>query len=240
MKVICSIKDIERQGWALAFQHQGHEFSFFDQHVSIHNACQLFRPDIFIHQDDMTNRSIQNACNKYGVMMLHVKHYNLPICANSYSYQRQNQDSQENFIAVFAEKPTQSGIELVNKLKWQHDLRIFSTTRWPFNEYCGFLNPEQFAIICSTAKACVVASEVPHALHYNACLCGANLLTMNDMEIGIAIKDDLTKILDPRNLFLKQMMDYTFVKQYRDCRIIPKLIEEIYEQEKCGHSAGQN
>ena len=239
MRILCSIQDAERQGWALAFEEKGHAFSFFDKKVSPHNACQLFKPDIFLHNDDMPPRNIQNACSKYKVVMINVNRYDIPICANTFAYQVQGGHDRENFIAVFG-RPNPEGLSVVSQFMLHDTIRIFSDVRWPYNEYCGFLNPTQFATICSKAKACLVAEPKPSILHYNACLCGANLLTMEEMDVGTPILNDkhlitnINKYIGSKTAFLKQMMDFTYVKQGRDCRIIPQIIESIYEQEKTG------
>lgn len=232
MKILCAVEDKERQGWALAFEGQGHSFSFFNEKLSIHHVCQLYKPDILLHKQRPLAKYAQNACYRYNCVPIDVEQHKIPICANTYLFKRVPADKQE-YIAIFGD-PTDLSVKLISKLVEKHKVRVFSDQKWPLSEYCGFVNPTTFSRICNEASACIVSHYKPHVDHYNVVAAGGNLLSfVENLEIGTPILTaaDVPAIINSRSSYIKQLSDHSFVVGSRSCNIIPGFILDIYEKE---------
>lgn len=232
MRILCMLEDTERQGWALAFQHRGDDFSFFDGRLAIHHVCQLFNPDIFIHNTLPAHKSIQNACNEHNCTMINVHFHKIPICANTFIY-KPTQTEKKDYIAVFGDpSPTNEGI--INKISQKHKIRIFGGKKWGANEYCGFVNPAEYSKICNEAAACIVVSGKPSIEHYHVCAAGGSLLHgIEGLEIGTHFSNinEIEEIINSKQFYLQRLIDRSFVLQNRNCNLIPDIIYDIYQKE---------
>lgn len=234
MKILCRIENEESQGWSLAFSRVGHTFSFYDGHTPMHNVCHLFKPDMYICNNRYLNRSMQNACAKYKTVIVNVdKHREkIPICANTILYNKYPAKQHDGTLLVFGE-PNEKYISLVNSLSRIIKTKIFHHTRWPLNEYCGFVEQPEFLNLVNKSFGCLVVGDTLGASHLNVCAAGGSLFTTCKSEFGSIVNnvEDLMLLMNDRLLLYKRIEDYNNVRINRPITNVISPFLEIYEEE---------
>lgn len=234
MRILCRVENEEMQAWSMALSRAGHQFSFYDGQTAMHHVCHLFKPEMYICNNKYLNRSMQNACAKYKTVIINIdKHRDkLPLCANTIMYDKYPAAEHDGTLLVFGD-PTEQNVGLVNRLSRVIHTKIFNQAKWPLNEYCGFINQNEFLNLVNKSFASLVLGDKLTARHLNVCASGGLLLRTFDADLGekVESREDMIKLMSDPLLKYQRIQDYDEVRIKRSINSIIEPLMEVYEEE---------